>query len=643
MITILINGNKAVLKKNTSFEFVSENPMFTDADQYSFNIQFPLKDCPDNLRIFGFFNRPGARIKNLILDMQIIAGAFSVKGAGIITGFSETECTVQFLGNRSALNYYSDLDQIFVNSLELGSVPSNYLKAQNVDVATAWAGHSGNMDMVAIPWVNESTGNIQNDTAINPEYVAGMDFRIGDDQMWKLPEDAEDMENYSMGLSWMPYLYDIAVKICNAIGFSFDFSAWRGSKWYHLLLCNAVPSTWNQDWNMLLPHWSVIEFFRKLEPLLEGTFVFNIIGKRISFVTYAKALNDAGITAIDNVLDSFTSDTFDDEQQCKLISQRYMGYASGDSKVGKLYSCAWFVRDFCKKDSSAVLSFETAADLSNKAHAQNWRDYMSLDKFYPRRNIFAFYIRQDDRFITDRVSLNYFYKHLPWGAKLEYSRVARIPALLNNFGPRCMPEDRHEADSLDLTLEVVPAIIDETKNRRMIFISVGELEDNRSEPMYEDYSDKNVTYDVYDSLAMQILDRGEDDGSKAYFSNLAVGFYPGASSCLRKPPTLVNNEDYNAEIIPIIDNLEFDVFWNPWRPTNKDYTLSLLDSQGKFKGIPKVDPDVKFEYSFIADSLPDVNSIFHVRGHRYLCEKLTANFSADGMSQKIKGTFWRII
>ena len=54
---IVINGQLAVLKKNTSFEYISENSMFTGSDSYTLTITFPLKDCTQNIRIFGHIHR----------------------------------------------------------------------------------------------------------------------------------------------------------------------------------------------------------------------------------------------------------------------------------------------------------------------------------------------------------------------------------------------------------------------------------------------------------------------------------------------------------------------------------------------------------------------------------------------------------
>ncbi len=49
---ITINGQQAFLKKNTSFEYISENPLFTGSDSYTLSITFPLKELPAEHRYF---------------------------------------------------------------------------------------------------------------------------------------------------------------------------------------------------------------------------------------------------------------------------------------------------------------------------------------------------------------------------------------------------------------------------------------------------------------------------------------------------------------------------------------------------------------------------------------------------------------
>ena len=54
---LIIDGKDAVLKKGSSFDYVSENRSFSDADDYTLSITLPLADCPENLDIFGHVDR----------------------------------------------------------------------------------------------------------------------------------------------------------------------------------------------------------------------------------------------------------------------------------------------------------------------------------------------------------------------------------------------------------------------------------------------------------------------------------------------------------------------------------------------------------------------------------------------------------
>ena len=54
---ILVNGKKAMLKSGFSFDYVTENRLFLGRDGYTLSMAFPLKDCPENVEIFGQIHR----------------------------------------------------------------------------------------------------------------------------------------------------------------------------------------------------------------------------------------------------------------------------------------------------------------------------------------------------------------------------------------------------------------------------------------------------------------------------------------------------------------------------------------------------------------------------------------------------------
>ena len=46
----------------------SENRIFTDADDYSMEIELPLADCPQNLDIFGMITRKDVDTGDIFFD-----------------------------------------------------------------------------------------------------------------------------------------------------------------------------------------------------------------------------------------------------------------------------------------------------------------------------------------------------------------------------------------------------------------------------------------------------------------------------------------------------------------------------------------------------------------------------------------------
>ena len=46
----------------------SENRIFTDADDYSMEIELPLADCPQNLDIFGMITRNDVDTGDIFFD-----------------------------------------------------------------------------------------------------------------------------------------------------------------------------------------------------------------------------------------------------------------------------------------------------------------------------------------------------------------------------------------------------------------------------------------------------------------------------------------------------------------------------------------------------------------------------------------------
>ncbi len=84
-MTISINGKLAYLKENTSFEYITENRLFTGSDSYTLTITFPLKDCPQNISIFGHLHRQDVEKEKIVFDCDIRDRNFIKSGTITVT------------------------------------------------------------------------------------------------------------------------------------------------------------------------------------------------------------------------------------------------------------------------------------------------------------------------------------------------------------------------------------------------------------------------------------------------------------------------------------------------------------------------------------------------------------------------------
>ena len=148
------------------------------------------------------------------------------------------------------------------------------------------------------------------------------------------------------GLSWQPYLLYIVKKICEAVGYSYDFSAWEENEEHrYLLVCNTLPYAWNMpEFARALPHWTVAEFFEKLEPFLEAEFNIDHRGRHIGFDYTKDILAAMPPVAIDKIIDEHTIEVSVEDEKCEYRETKNLVYAECSHEMWKFYSCDWFYK-----------------------------------------------------------------------------------------------------------------------------------------------------------------------------------------------------------------------------------------------------------------------------------------------------------
>lgn len=597
---ILINQKEAVLKKGASFDYIAENRFFTGADSYTLSITFPLKGCKENLAIFGHINRKDNNLSRLLLECEIHDKNFHAYDSVNIVEISDTEVKTQFLAGKSVLNYASELDEVYINELTIGPARDEghfdcrwYFATPGRELYT---GH------VSLPWVNNTSGNMQNKLS----WASGV-------QLWyyagtSIEEDA--------ALSCQYFLIYVLQQILDYCHYSYDISALTSSCYRYLVIFNTFPYAWRIDeWALALPHWTVTEFLEQIELFTNGRFSIDRKQKKVTFRFNTDLLNDQEVVTISDVVDEHQVEISDKENtNDTYLEQINLKYADADHQMQKYYSCEWAINTIGRIWYNSFANLKSAIT-PYLTHTGNYGNISYYNRLLYAKDIDTYFVLRCYRLGKDSST----------GKTIHYMRLQPV----NVFAPRNI---NRKEDAQVTELSIVPVCIDHCDMvvGDCVFLecgTYGDVEDN----------DENQT------LAVNTLIDGEPEKKEEYFDKIYVGFWDGYLN-------LQNWGDTHYYPIPWIDNVYFDMFSNynhTHMDEQEDYSMRLKGSLVNYRCAVrhKIDQSIKFTFKFLVKdgTLPDVQSIFYIHGKRYLAEKITATFTEDGMSQLVKMVAYRML
>lgn len=645
---IIVNGRLACLKKNTSFEYIAENPLFTGSDGYTLTITFPLKDCPENISIFGHLHRQDVEKNKVVFDCEIRDKQFYKAGCITITQISDVEVKTQFLEGRSEQNFKDTFDNIYLNQLDLGTPDNRRAAYYETDLALECGYPLAKY--VALPWVNNTSGNLQNAVTISSSGSFQWDSSLKD-------------------LSFQPYLLYILQKICSAVNYTGTFTEISNSNWKYLIFCNTLPAAWGlTNFASAMPHWSLTEFFEQLELLMDGEFTINHKSRTIRFDFSYKIAKKAATFYTDQVINKYSVDVALDDKS-DYIASKNKAYADNDNRLWPYRSCQWYIA----KNKDKAVKYNTLSELlnytktlkesgiyvngSHKLYARGYKADSDGNKLFYARDVdtyFIMYCYKSELYETTHMGNKeyHWYKY--------YNRLMPV----NQFGKFFVGKDAEEVE-----LNMVPAWIDDTEETLgpCLFLECGDMgsavtwneesagsgsvtngdgnrmggvrtrsfSGSRTDGRQGDTEPEYGEGALAQSLAGKAIEKGDQQKADAYFDKIYVAFWDGV---IRKAGKLPR---------PIVDKIEID---DDFTATKPPYSLRLEPKKGvdsqytPYDYTFKIDNKKKYFFSFLADKIPNPRAEFYIEGGHYICEKLTATFHEDsGMSQLIKGTFYRII
>ena len=582
---IIIDGKKAVLKKGSSFDYVSENRSFSDADDYTLSITFPLADCAENLEIFGHLDRMDVNSRHIVLEASITDRAFSKHGIITVVEANEVEIKCQFLEGRSVQNFLTTFDDVYINELNLGSYPTSELP---LFPSTYLGDIEHGADQVSLPWVYDDTGAIQNE----------MCYDTTGNLVWS------QFTKETGKLSFQPYLIFIAKQVCRDMGYTFDFSPWENSPEVSLLICNALPAAWDiPQYARALPHWTVSEFFDELEKILVCEFNIDHKLRHISLTFCDNVEEVKSVVLLPDVVDSFSSEISYEDELCQYKGVANLRYAERSDSKWKLEQCQWLV-DMLKKEGLFYKEFRSMKDFySWQSEKFGLIGPTTTTKDQERGNDVGqlIHIEETDRYYLWKV----IYGNLSQYPNMYFYRWVEV----NRFGDVI---NNHDSNN-DINLSCVPACVDDTDGEHGLCLFLTPSGFNEKEDTDEE--------GIRQPMAYSALLKGEPDSEAEYYDKIYLAYWDGHSA---------NDPD------PVVANSKLP----PCPYVDTRFSLEKRYS-GYLSGI-KVNPREKLKASWIGESIPNVRSVFFIRGKKYLCEKITATLSENGMSQLLKGEFYPI-
>lgn len=631
-MVILIDGKQAVLDKDTSFEYVAENRMFTEADDYTLSIEFPLRGCAQNTDIFGAIDRKDIIPGTSALDCVIMDGSWRKTGALVITEVTPQKVTGQFLSGRSAHNFANSFDDTYIDELDLGAYPSTL--PDGVPVKSAWTPDYTKGAFVALPWVHADSGNIHNCAVMT-------------DEGWEWHSDTKNLE-------WQPYLLYIVRQIFKAIDFTCDLSQWEADPALcSLLVCNTLPESYGiTQPARALPHWTLKEFFNNLEPIVAGEFDFDHKARTATFTRLTPELTTGKAVCIEQVTDEFTREVDIEDPKCEYRGAVNFQFKDRGDEEWKFLSCDWFIRQSVAKGNVMVFddfsqlfdAYIRLPECTGNPHRNSQAEEMARKVLYAKEEDAYFILRTTDKTLVTE-----------YEDRANQYKYTYMLQPINQLGGRIVSSDD---DAPVKEIEVMPVRTAFTDNTygQMMFLQPGSYnnQDDSSGVSYVSEDPTAPTYKSWEQLKKEadeyyytpaceaVIKEKSEDKRDEFYSTLYLGFYSGFST---EAMTLESHAPYPTTAlwevtdltIALYTNMKYGVGYNRYS-LNPDGAGSLHTSL-----YLDINPQVKSKFKFIADSIPDPRSIFLIKGKRYLCEKITATFRPQGMSQLLTGEFYPIV
>ena len=605
---IYVNGEEAFLPANASFEYVSENPLFTQAEGYSLEITFPMKDCAGNIGIFGSLHVPGVDISTVTYPCEIRDSVFHKKGILTILSVSEREVKAQFLEGISRQNFASSIPDVYLTDLDFSAYDGSDRTQESVNRVNG------------LGWERLVVWDSNKDRPVYVEEAA----------------PGADSTYHTHIYLW--HLVELVGKVCNmTIDTSVLDKIWI---YRHAVVCNTMDGYIGTypPLSRVLPHWTVKEFFRQIGNFFGCIVAIDDYTQAVSFRP-CSMLSDASSGNLQAVtlLDDFSVELQDSDNTYR----GNVGFKLPDAcNPDNRNMCAWLLEKEYLYDTRYTNKSAFKKLISNAFSG------MPVEVREIRGDTTLYYLTDIQQYavITDRTEV---YIHNDQAAGNLPDHLYAQFDIINQYG------DFTEGEELG----IAPCPIGiksmwklPTLNGEYDYDSPrGEYTRPYKFPVIEMIRDKKIDASNNDQSpttpVLDVLSAGEENETE-YYDKLWIVLHSGA---MQVHGEHVNTRKYEPEVKEIYEydtmvacEGEIPILTTSW--TEYPHTLSPADSSIQANArLPKVDESKLYRYKFLSRALPSSSDIYLIHGRKYACIRLTAHFTTRGMSELIEGEFYRIV
>ena len=338
MVELVINKQRAVLPDTASIKLTRTNPMIGTSGDYTLDVTLDLAHCLENRAIFGLLHRPEADLRKLDgkrFPALLTAGHTQMAGAVRVTNTTNESVKVQFLAGKTMLGRGADLNETYINRLNLGNCWNTFPNFKDGDGDYTPGFNRQTMEYLFFHQVHVPAkygfsvsdmmwGDLERtDTVLLPLYLEDDDVVVNPydivttfegTRIFVREKNKSYVEDETL-IAPMPYLTDIIRRVVAAVGYTLTDLVGLDQPPYSRLI---IISTQTADIARasVLPNWTVMEFFEQLENFLGLVFDVDENGGAVVVRKRADIFDPAKMEAqvLTDVLDEVSVDISEDEE-----------------------------------------------------------------------------------------------------------------------------------------------------------------------------------------------------------------------------------------------------------------------------------------------------------------------------------------